>query len=149
MSLQSQMKNMKLLAGYLSQDLGYIFGERENGPNGAKKDFLATGRAFFSALCRDAGLAQQKIHINKAGIAVSGEVYLCGMWESSGVKLELSQDLMHERCIRYKRIADLRDTSGGYTHYVTLQELRSADYISLLEKILRLNEDGAYGRIAA
>ena len=46
MSLQSQMKNMKLLAGYLSQDLGYIFGERENGPNGAKKDFLATGRAF-------------------------------------------------------------------------------------------------------
>ena len=151
MSLQSQTRNMKLLADLLEQDLGYIFGERENGPNGAKKDFLSTGKTFLTGLGRDAGLARQKVYVNSAGIGVSGEVYLCGMWETCGVKLELSQDNLHGRCLKYKRITDLRDTSGGYSHYITHSELRTADYITLLEKILILNEDGVltYGRKAA
>ena len=149
MSLQSQTKNMKLLSVLLGQDLGYIYGEREDGPNGAKKQFLTTGRAFLSALGRDLGLAQQKVHTNNAGIASSGEVYLRGMWGPSGVKLELSQDPMHGRCLSYRYITDMRDTSGIYTSFVTLAELRNADYVALLENIMSLNGESAYGRKAA
>ena len=149
MSMQSQAKNMKLLGSLLSDDLGYIYGERESGPNGAKKQFLSTGRAFLSALGKDLAFSRQKVHANKGGIAVSGEVYLRGMWENSGIALELTQDLIHGRCIGYRQITDMHDTSGGYTGWVTLAELKAADYIGLLEQLLRLDEGGVYGRKAA
>lgn len=149
MSLQSQIKNMKLLGNLLSDELGYIYGERESGPNGKKKQFLSTGRAFLSALGKDLGLTQQKIHANKTGTACSGEVYLCGMWGRSGMKLELSQDSLYGRCLNYRQIKDMRDTSGGYTHFITLEEIKKADYVTLLEKLQRMNEDGIYGNDAA
>ena len=77
MSLQSQIKNMKKLGKLLSYDLGYDFdGPRESGPNGKKKEFLTTGRAFLSTLGKDLGLKEQNVHTNKSGFAVSGEVYL-------------------------------------------------------------------------
>jgi hypothetical protein len=138
MSLQSQEKNMRLLGALLSQDLGYIYGERESGPNGAKKQFLSTGRAFLTTLGKDLGLTQQKVHTNKAGIAVSGEVCLSGMWYKSGIKLELAQDMMHGRCLHYKQISDMRDTSGGYSCCLTLAEFKIADYSSLVDKLLDL-----------
>lgn len=47
MSVQSQEKNMRKLAELLSHDLGYIWGERESGPNGDKKTFLKTGKTFL------------------------------------------------------------------------------------------------------
>ena len=34
MSIKSQEANMRKLAGLLSQNLSYVRGERENGPNG-------------------------------------------------------------------------------------------------------------------
>ena len=40
MSVKSQENNMRRLAELLSHNLGYIFGEREAGPNGDKKTFL-------------------------------------------------------------------------------------------------------------
>lgn len=43
MSVKSQENNMRRLANLLSKDLGYIWGERESGPNGAKKTFLNLG----------------------------------------------------------------------------------------------------------
>ena len=149
MSLQSQIKNMKRLGELLSGELGYIFGERESGPNGAKKQFLTTGRAFLVALGKDLGLTQQKVHANKAGIACSGEVYLSGMWDNSGLTLELTQDWLYGDCLNYGQIKDMRDTSGGYTHYITLEEIKRVDYVTLLEKLQRMNEDGIYGCDAA
>ena len=49
MSIKSQETNMRRLAGLLSQDLGYIYGEKECGPNGAKKTFLRLGNVFLLA----------------------------------------------------------------------------------------------------
>ena len=40
MSVKSQENNMRRLAALLGQDLSYIFGEKESGPNGSKKTFL-------------------------------------------------------------------------------------------------------------
>ena len=39
MSHKSQEKNMHRLADLLGHDLSYIYGARENGPNGNKKVF--------------------------------------------------------------------------------------------------------------
>lgn len=50
MSHKSQEKNMRKLAELLGQELSYIWGENESGPNGAKKQFLNTGRTFLRAL---------------------------------------------------------------------------------------------------
>ena len=46
MSMKSQENNMRRLAILLKQNLSYIGGERECGPNGAKKAFLNLGKVF-------------------------------------------------------------------------------------------------------
>ena len=70
MSHKSQEKNMRKLAELLSQDLGYIWGEKESGPNGAKKQFLNTGRVFLRALAKDLGLMDAKVDSNAGGIGL-------------------------------------------------------------------------------
>lgn len=56
MSMKSQENNMRRLAILLKQNLSYIGGERECGPNGAKKAFLNLGKVFLRALAKDLGL---------------------------------------------------------------------------------------------
>ena len=53
MSMKSQENNMRRLAILLKQNLSYIGGERECGPNGAKKAFLNLGKVFLRALAKD------------------------------------------------------------------------------------------------
>ena len=91
MSVKSQENNMRRLAELLSQDFGYIWGERESGPNGAKKTFLNLGKVFLRALSKDLGLRDAQIKSNPCGIAVSGDCSLIGMWENGGIYVNLSQ----------------------------------------------------------
>lgn len=83
MSMKSQENNMRRLAILLKQNLSYIGGERECGPNGAKKAFLNLGKVFLRALAKDLGLRDVRVMSNPGGIAVSGECCLYGMWVSS------------------------------------------------------------------
>ena len=76
---------MRRLAELLSHNLGYIFGEREAGPNGDKKTFLNLGKVFLRALAKDLGLHDVKVTANPAGIGVSGDCSLYGMWEEGGI----------------------------------------------------------------
>lgn len=85
MSVKSQESNMRRLSMLLSHDLSFIGGERECGPNGSKKAFLNTGKAFLRALARDLGLHDVTVSANPGGIAVSGECTLIGMWETGGI----------------------------------------------------------------
>ena len=78
MSIKSQQQNMKTIHGLVSQDLGYIHGERESGPNGAKKQFHTKSAAFLRALGNDLGFKEFKVTKNYGGIAVSGEITLMG-----------------------------------------------------------------------
>ena len=80
MSVKSQQVNMKTIHSLVSQDLGYIYGERESGPNGAKKVFHTKSAAFLRALGNDLGFKEFKVTNNYAGIAVSGEITLLGVW---------------------------------------------------------------------
>jgi len=152
MSLLSQTRNMIKLGELLSNDLGYDYdGPKESGPNGKKKEFLTTGRAFLSALAKDLGFKERDIHTNKAGIAVSGEVYLYGMWESSGIMMVLEQDIMGERHICYRTIKHMKDSKGGHNHFITLRELKAANYGDIIARVLLLRdgllpkEDEGYG----
>jgi hypothetical protein len=127
---------MKILSELLSQDRTYTFGERESGPDGAKKAFLKKGRAFLSALGRDLGFTVQKVYTNKVGIAVSGEVYLRGMWnDAGGLFVEISQPVYGSAVMHYGTI-DAMDGRIGALSRVTLEELRAADYAGLLLRML-------------
>lgn len=97
MSVKSQENNMRRLADLLSQDLSYIGGERECGPNGAKKTFLNLGKVFLRALSKDLGLRDAKVTSNPGGIAVSGDCSLIGMWKNNGIYISLGQILSDKR----------------------------------------------------
>lgn len=153
MSIKSQEKNMRRLAELLSQDLSYIYGERESGPNGAKKEFLRTGGAFIRALAKDLGFQEYKVSTNPSGIACSGEIYLSGMW-SAGNGLFLSLEQMKgmllswgqmagtDACILYRTITDIKNcTSGGGNHFITLREFSSCGYEALCAKLREMNRE--------
>ena len=91
MSIKSQENNMRRLAALLGQDLRYIFGEKESGPNGSKKPFLNVGKVFLRALAKDLGLRDVTVSSNPGGIAVSGDCSMIGMWEDGGIYVCLHQ----------------------------------------------------------
>lgn len=138
MSVKSQEKNMRKLAGLLGHNLSYIWGEREGGPNRDKKVFLNTGKAFLRALARDLGFAEFNVSDNPSGIAVSGDCSLIGMWESgsSGLYICLSQPCFQkENVLLYRTVRHIKDYSGGYNQYITRRELENLSYSQLLNRL--------------
>ena len=149
MSIQSQQNNMRRLCDLLGRDLGYLHGEREGGPNGAKKTFLHVGKAFLRALAKDLGLRDAVVKSNAAGIAVSGECSLYGMWEESGIYICLSQfAAAGENVLLYRTIRNLKDYRGGYNNWIGLGELETMPYKRLLEQLGALRKDYTYDRAA-
>lgn len=150
MSVKSQENNMRRLADLLSQNLSYIWGEKESGPNGAKRTFLNVGRAFLRALAKDLGLRDAKITSNAAGIAVSGDCTLMGMWENGGIYVNISQPACGgELVLCYRSIWHLKDYSGGYNHWLKREDLRDYSYDRLLSTLLTLKkEEQPYERAA-
>lgn len=147
MSVKSQEINMRRLAGLLSQDLSYIGGERECGPNGAKKTFLNLGKVFLRALSKDLGLRNARITSNPGGIAVSGDCTLIGMWENSGIYINLSQFCSGKYVLLYRTARNLRDYTGGRNQFLTVEDLRKLSYPALLETFSALRkEDGIHER---
>lgn len=150
MSIQSQQNNLRRLTQLLASDLSYIWGERESGPNGAKKVFLNTGRTFLRALGQDLHLREAKVIANPGGIAVSGECYLTGMWENGGLHICLEQPCYEqENVLCYRTIRNGRDNKGGYNRYVRLSELRTMPYEQLVERLYALRGEGGYEQRAA
>ena len=138
---------MRRLAGLLSHDLGYIGGEREFGPNGEKKVFLNVGKTFLRALAKDLGLRDAFVMSNAAGIAVSGECYLTGMWESGGIHVCIEQPCIGQDVLLYRSVRNLRD-HRGYNHYITRMELANLSYEELLNRLLMLRKDMDHERAA-
>ncbi len=150
MSVKSQQNNMHRLHELLSQDLSYIWGERESGPNGAKKTFLNVGKTFLRALAKDLGLRDAVVKSNAGGIGASGECSLYGMWEENGIYICISQFTGNgENVILYRSIRNLRDNRrDGYNSFIRLHELESMSYEQLLDRLGALCRDYAYGRAA-
>ncbi len=141
MSMQSQKKNMKTIHGLVSQNLGYIFGERESGPNGAKKQFHTKSAAFLRALGRDLGFQDFKVTNNYGGIAVSGEITLMGMWsEGNGLYLQLSQSSMGWQSFLYRQISHMKDYTGGRNQWLPADMFASGKYAELVDILLALRK---------
>ena len=137
MSFKTQTAHMKRLGNLLSQDLSYIYGERESGPNGAKKDFLHKGAVFFRALAKDLGFTQSKVYSEKAGIACSGEIYLYGIWgEGNGLFIELSQMHIKDYCVMYRTVTAIKGGKHGNNQFISKSVLQKGDYASLLYTFL-------------
>ena len=149
MSFKSQENNMRRLGEVLGRDLGYIHGERESGPNGDKRVFLNLGKVFLRALAKDLGLRDVKVTSNAAGIAVSGECCLCGMWEDGGIYICMEQPcFMSENVLLYRSIRNTRDYKGDYNHYIRRRELLNLSYPQLLDRLCVLRREADYERAA-
>ena len=150
MSVKSQENNMRKLADLLSRDLSYIWGERENGPNGDKKVFLKTGKTFLWNLSKDLKLCDAKISVNPGGIAVSGECSLTGIWGNIGIFVQLSQfGSDQENVLLYRTIQRMDDHTGGQNHFVSLAYFQRAYYSGLLYELSTVQKEGVrYGRAA-
>ena len=150
MSIQSQEKNMRRLAELLSHDLGYIWGGRESGPNGDKKVFLNLGKTFLRALAKDLGLRDVAVISNPAGIAVSGECCLYGMWgPENGLYICIEQPCcMGDDVLLYRSIRHVHDYKGGYNQYVHRRELARMSYPQLLERLHTLHREAFDERAA-
>ena len=147
MSVKSQQTNMRRLSELLSQNLGYIFGDRESGPNGAKKEFLSKGRTFLSALGKDLKFTEMKVTVNPAGIAVSGEVTLMGMWsEGNGLYIQLTGPVLMGNCVLYRSIEHMKDYRGGNNRFLTTDFLRCTDYEKLVYTFACMNKKVLEGR---
>lgn len=149
MSVKSQQLNMSRLSQLLSKPLGYIFGDRESGPNGAKAEFHAKGRVFLRALSKDLGLREYKVKSNYGGIAVSGEVYLYGMWsEGNGLMVCLEEPCLGDDVLLYRSVQGMNDHRGGRNHFIGLSELRNEDYHALQRRLLRLRQEVSHAAAA-
>ena len=143
MSFQSQENNMRRLSSLMSRDLGYIYGERECGPNGAKKAFLNLGQVFLRALAKDLGLRNMQVISNPGGIAVSGECCLYGMWVDSGIFICIQQPCCGgDNVFLYRTIRTINDHKGGYNRYLKLRDLKKLSYKQLLSSFSELRKDG-------
>ena len=150
MSIASQENNMRRLAGLLSQDLSYIRGKKECGPNGAKKTFLRLGNVFLRALAKDLGLHNVTVRSNPGGIAVSGECTLIGMWEENGAYVCITQTHIGKpMAIVYRSVRHAKDYTGGHNHWITVEELRKLSYRELLSRLTALRKDARSYDLAA
>ena len=131
---------MKTIHSLVSQNLGYIHGERESGPNGDKKQFLRKSATFLRSLGNDLGLKEFKVKTNPGGIAVSGDVTLMGMWgEGNGLYLQIYQPIQPLNSFMFRTIKNMKDYSGGNNQRLPFDLFRDGDYEKLIDIVSVLN----------
>lgn len=145
MSLKTQRKHMKRLAELVKQDLTYIGGERESGPNGAKKEYLQTGKTFLRAVAKDLGFVESRIFTMPGGIGVAGEIVMAGMWsDGNGIYVMIHEDNF-TGCIMYRTIRHIKDYRGGHNRHLSHGWLLRR-YEDLLRKFLELRQEDVYAK---
>lgn len=148
MSVKTQEKHMERLAELVNQDLSYIHGPKESGPNGAKAEYLQKGKTFLRALAKDLHFSESKVSANPGGIAVAGEITLMGMWsEGNGIYIQIREnDFLG--CILYRGIQHMKDYRGDRNRFLT-DDYLIGGYGTLLDVFLSLREeDGEYADVA-
>jgi len=132
---------MKAIYGLVSQDLGYIYGERESGPNGSKKVFHTKSKAFLRVLGNDLGFKEFKVTNNHGGITVSGEITLMGMWDDgNGLYFQINQPLQPFNGFLSRSIKHMKDYTGGYNQWLPCDLFVACDYEKLVETLLLLRD---------
>ena len=125
------------IAILMDRGLGYIYGERESGPNGDKKLFLDKSARFLRVLAKDLQFVESRVTKNPAGIAVSGDVGLYGMWrEGNGVYLNITEPLAFFDALLYRHITKLTDYTGGANQWLPVAVFRAQAYETLVDILL-------------
>lgn len=145
MPMNTQEKNMRRLSELMGQDLTYIGGPKECGPNGAKKEFLDKGRTFLRAAAKDLGFTESRVTVNPAGIGAPGDVSLYGMWsEGSGVYVMLEPNLCWGDCVLYRTITALNGGKPGDNRFLSLRAFSNGSYSQFLN-LVRSMDRGVTG----
>ena len=146
MSVKSQEAKMKKLAELLGHEPGWLSGSYQC--EGLKRTFLNTGRAFLNALGHDLGLREQKVSVNPAGIAVSGDCTLIGMWENGGIYVCLSEPCCGDLALYYRTVRHMKDYTGGHNRFIRRSDLAAMRYEDLLALMRRLRKEDSDGNAA-
>ena len=144
MSDKTQEKKMRELAELLGHEPGYLSGSHER--PGPKRTFPNTGRAFLRALAKDLSLTDYKVSVNPAGIAVSGDCTLIGMWRTNGIYIDISDFCGLNDALLYRTVRHMKDYVGGQNRYVSRSEWGGMSYQDLLKRLSALRKEGAYER---
>ena len=146
MSDKTQEKKMRTLAELLGHEPGYLTGAYQY--PGPKRTFLNTGRAFLRALAKDLNLTDYKVSVNPAGIAVSGDCALIGMWRTNGIYIDISDFGGLNDALLYRTVRHMKDYTGGQNRYVRRSELDGMGYRELLNRLSALREEAIHEHIA-
>lgn len=148
MSIKTQEKHMRRLAELTSQNLSYIWGERESGPNGAKREFLNTGKTFLRALATDLAFRESRVSSCPGGIAVGGDVILMGMWgESNGLYITIrgANDFLSP--VLCRPIRHMKDYSSGANCWMP-KDILQGYYQQFIKNLLVFKEGETYAKAA-
>ena len=101
----------------------------------AKKEFLRLGRQMAVSLAHQLGLCEDdyEVRVNKAGIAVSGEVTL----HTDSRYVQFGQSCVSNGGFLVRTCKSRKDYTGGQNHYVKWESLR--DMGRVCEFILSLS----------
>jgi len=87
------------------------------------------------------GLKEFKVYKNYAGIAVSGEITLVGMWSNNnGLYFQIKQALPPLNSFLYRTISHIEDYSGGPNQWMDYELFASGDYDAVLGMLLKLRK---------
>ena len=145
MSVKTQEAKMRTLAELMGHEPDYLTGAYEY--PGPKRTFLNTGRAFLRALAKDLNLTDYKVSVNPAGIAVSGDCTLIGMWGTNGIYIDISDFCGLNDAILYRSVRHMKDYAGGQNRYVSRPEWSGMSYQDLLKRLSALREEDIHERI--
>lgn len=88
----------------------------------AKKEFQQLCMKFLNELKPLLELKECFITFNKAGIAVSGEAFLMGMWtETNGIYINIEQGSCGP--IMYRNIRYMKDYTGGHNNWFQFSDM--------------------------
>ncbi len=126
---------LKKFAEFISK-YATIDGNTDGGK--AKATFGRLGKQALKQLAEYIGLSESKVDFNKAGVAVSGDLTLMGMFEpENGIYISYNKDGIQDRVL-YRTITHMKDYSGGQNNY--FHEIAFAEPERIKEKIESLTK---------
>jgi len=126
MSFTNHMKNKaKELAELSIKPLdGYTYHNQDN-----KDKYLSVGRGVLRSIAKHYQLKEYKVNVNPAGIAVSGDITLIGMFnDHKGIYIHMSEPRLNFRSYSspvfyFRSVSHIKDYSGGLNHWMTYTRL--------------------------
>lgn len=100
----------------------------------SKEAYLRTGRGLLRAVAKHYGMTEYKASINRAGMAVSGDITLIGMFPNrSGIYIHMSEPRFYathqEPTFYFRSVSHIGDCHGGRNQWMTYNRL--ADNLEL------------------